>query len=106
MWQNINVTEAGQYYFKITWMPAIDNPLGKGFAVYFNTTQVAQITATDSLYEDHVEEVLVNLTTGILDLDLEETGPINDYNGTFVGSIELSQLLEIPFSETNNTYSN
>jgi hypothetical protein len=95
IFQNVTVTNTGEYYLKIIWMPSIFSPIGKGFEIYLNTTLIAQLIATDSLYEDHVFEMLVNLTAGTLFLDMVEISPLNDFQGAFIGSIELTELLPI-----------
>jgi len=51
-------------------MPAIINPIGKGFDLSFNSTPIVQVMANDALYEDHVVEMLMNLTVGVLNLDV------------------------------------
>jgi hypothetical protein len=49
-------------------MPAITNPIGKGFDLYFNSTRMVQVMGSNQIYRDNVVEMLVNLTVGALNL--------------------------------------
>ena len=68
IYQDITITTAGQYYFRVLWMPAITKPIGRNLAIYFNFTKHGTIIVKDSQLIDHVYEVVVNLTAGVMRL--------------------------------------
>ena len=93
--QNIPITTAGQYLLTVKWMPSTYMPIGKDFGISVNNTQIANIVVTDSNYIDHIFEIIVNATVGNLLLDVHETNTINDTFGSYLGDIQLKQLILI-----------
>lgn len=87
-------------------MPSLISPIGKDFAIYLNSTQHANVIVNDSLLIDHVYESVVDLTAGTLKLEFVESGSVNPFGdslGTYIGIVEMFQLIEKQQNSSNTT---
>ena len=83
--KNIQIENSGKYYLSLLWMPSLSQPIGKVFGVSMNSVLVANITATDGDYVDHLSEFILDLNSGTNTLDIVHYPDGSDTNGANLG---------------------
>lgn len=66
--QHVLITVSGKYLLSVTWLRSLGNPLGKSFAIYINSTQVASTTVTSTIFRFNTIQLEFEAPKGILKL--------------------------------------